>query len=79
MLLVTWSSLVLMAASQSAAPAASQPAPKAKASECRIERELGSRIPRKICRPAAEWERISAEAQEEMNRNLNQRHLPPAQ
>ena len=49
---------------QPAAAAAATPGQKPTAKvECRLEREVGSRIPTKICRLDKEWELLAKDAQ----------------
>ena len=57
---------------QPAAPAAAVPARKPTAKvECRLEREVGSRIPTKICRLDKEWELLAKDAQDDLRNSRN--------
>ncbi|WP_162928217.1 hypothetical protein [Sphingopyxis terrae] len=50
----------------------SSPAKDSEALKCRVIREVGSRIPKKVCKTNAEWAQQEAAAREAMaNRNRN--------
>ncbi|HET9812624.1 MAG TPA: hypothetical protein VFP57_03070 [Sphingomicrobium sp.] len=38
---------------------------------CKLSTEAGTKIPQRICRTAAEWEKISKDAQEDMHSSRN--------
>ena len=42
---------------------------------CRNEPNTGSRLPKRVCKTAAEWDEIAAQNQEEL-RNLSRRQAP---
>jgi hypothetical protein len=57
---------------QPAAAAAATPGQKPTAKvECRLEREVGSRIPTKICRLDKEWELLAKDAQDDLRNSRN--------
>ena len=44
---------------------------------CNLQHEVQSRIPVRVCMKQSEWERMAREAQEDMRKSTNQRHIPP--
>ena len=57
---------------QAAAPTPARPAQKPTAKvECRLEREVGSRIPTKVCRLDKEWELLARDAQDDLRNSRN--------
>ncbi|MDQ3247375.1 MAG: hypothetical protein M3Q52_10915 [Pseudomonadota bacterium] len=68
------SALILVASAQMVPLAANADSDPNKVT-CRMEYELGSRIPRRACRTQAELDRMAREAQEDMRRSENQRHV----
>lgn len=53
------------------APASRRPADEANAMQCRRTMEVGSRIPKKVCRTKAEWAEIARESAELMRGSRN--------
>lgn len=44
---------------------------------CRNELELGSRIARRVCRTKQEIEQMARDAQQDLRKSENQRHVAP--
>lgn len=76
-----FSTLILIAAAQAATQAAPQAAtatePKADKQVCRLEHEVYSRIPRRICRPQSEWEQMAKETEDDLRSSRNDRGIAP--
>lgn len=71
-------SLMLLAASDpSSAKVTAKAAPSPDKIVCRLEAEVYSRIPRRVCRTQGEWEDLARQTQKDLENSRNDRAISP--